>query len=569
MKTTTDKLGSHNVQITSGALSCNVPKVTKRRSSPILPYRENLALWIALSLLGMITNSFAQYQFTTISAPLGVNGSFATGISGSNVVGYYIDANGTDHGFLFNGSGFTTLDAPLATGTDANGFSGTSANGISGSEVVGTFAGSDGNDHGFLFDGTTYTALDEPLATGSDAYGFSGTVINGISGNQVVGYFVGNDGKYRGFLYNGATFSTIDEPLGARGTYPYGISGSNIVGSYVDKTNHAHGFLFNGTKFTTINFSPTGVSGNNIVGYATVFGNAVDHLKGLFYQAGKLTSVADPLAQGTDSQGNSGTYAAGIFQGNIVGYYIDTSGDYNGFVATPVNWTQGRYTALLTSTDTLPEVPQGLGYATLTISKTGGVTLAGKLPDGESFSAASSLQSAGTSTSQFAVNKPLSYPKREKGSLTGELSVFAVTGSTNLSGTLTWNKPQEANGAYPAAFTTTLVVTGSPYSFTSGGSVLPGFVSGTLTLSDTNAVVLSGSAHLAAGDALSLYNPVDQLKVTLTPSTGIFKGAFSYPIAGKTAKRTAFSGVVLQSQNTAGGFYLGPNGSGMVSLTNP
>jgi len=518
----------------------------------------------------MITNSFAQYQYTTINAPLGVYGTYPAGISGSNIVGYYEDASGTVHGFLFNGSTLTTLDDPLATGTDANGFSGTSADGISGSNIVGHYTGSDGNDHGFLFDGTTYTTLDEPLATGSDASGFSGTVINGISGSQVMGYYVDGNGKYHGFLYNGGVFSTLDDPLGARGTYPYGISGSNIVGLYVDKTNHAHGFLFNGTKFTTLNFTPTGISGNNIVGYPIGSQTVADDFNSFLYEGGKFVAVSDPSATHAHiSDVNTGTYAAGISQGNIVGSYVDSSGSSNGFVATPVNLTQGRYTALLSSTDTSAAVPQGAGYAILTISKTGGVVMAGKLADGESFSSSSKIEATGTSGSPFSINKPLSYPKGKKGSLVGTLSILTVTGSTELSGTLAWEKPQETTGAYPGAFSTNLDVTGSQYAFTKGGSVLPAFESGTLAISDTNVVILSGSAHFTGGDTLTLYTPTDQLKMTITSATGVFKGTFSYPIAGKPSKRTEFSGVMLQNQDAAGGFFLGPNGSGTVSLVTP
>jgi hypothetical protein len=67
--------------------------------------------------------------------------------------------------------------------------------------------------------------------------------------------------------------------------------------------------------------------------------------------------------------------------------------------------------------------------------------------------------------------------------------------------------------------------------------------------------------------ALIINNPPDGLKVTVTPSTGIFKGSFLYPVPGKKPKRTDFSGVLCQDQTISRGFFLGPGGSGTVSLS--
>ena len=54
--------------------------------------------------------------------------------------------------------------------------------------------------------------------------------------------------------------------------------------------------------------------------------------------------------------------------------------------------------------------------------------------------------------------------------------------------------------------------------------------------------------------------------MTITPSTGFFKGRFLYP--GRE-KPTAFDGVLFQDQAIGGGFFLGPNGSGPVVLAPP
>lgn len=78
----------------------------------------------------------AQYTFTTLDCPLGAGGSEAQGIEGTNLVGAFGDGT-TVHGFLYNGSTWTTLDDPLA-GFGSN--QGTWAEGISGANVVGAYA---------------------------------------------------------------------------------------------------------------------------------------------------------------------------------------------------------------------------------------------------------------------------------------------------------------------------------------------------------------------------------------------------------------------------------------------
>ena len=57
------------------------------------------------------------------------------------MVGSYTDSGGTDHGFLYDGSNWTTLDYPSATGT--------SLTGIDGNNMVGWYEDSSG-EHGFM-----------------------------------------------------------------------------------------------------------------------------------------------------------------------------------------------------------------------------------------------------------------------------------------------------------------------------------------------------------------------------------------------------------------------------------
>ena len=115
-----------------------------------------------------------------------MNGTYAYGISGSSIVGFYYDMDYGQHAFLYDGTSYTTLTPP--------GSSSATAYGVSGNMVVGTYA--DANDNyaqkGFIFDGITYTTLDIPGSTHSACLG--------VSGGDIVGYYNTADGNQHGFL---------------------------------------------------------------------------------------------------------------------------------------------------------------------------------------------------------------------------------------------------------------------------------------------------------------------------------------------------------------------------------
>jgi hypothetical protein len=157
----------------------------------------------------------------------GYGGTIASGIDGGNIVGWYTDANGFIHGFLYNGKTYTTLDDPNGLGT-------TYASGISGGNIVGWYTDAKGLTHGFLYNGKTYTTLDDPHGVGS-------TYAQGISGTDIVGWYVDSSGDH-GFLYNGTTYTTLDDPNGVGSTFAQGISGNTIVGWYIESRGNQHGF---------------------------------------------------------------------------------------------------------------------------------------------------------------------------------------------------------------------------------------------------------------------------------------------------------------------------------------
>jgi PEP-CTERM motif len=242
--------------------------------------------------------------FITFSNP-----SWAFGVDGSNVVGYYVDANGVQHAFFYDGSTSTTLPGSAAYAVSGNyvvgdfglynGSTGTitklSGTGFS---VSGDYVAGSGVGGGFLYNISTSTYTTLPTAgalsvsgkyvvgevggTSSFLYniststytdikvpGASTTLALGISGNNVVGFY--NNSK--GFIYDlsTSTYTTLDFP-GSVGTRALAVDGNNVVGGYFDSSGIQHNLLYDGTTFTTLNIPGAtssladGVSGNNVVG---------------------------------------------------------------------------------------------------------------------------------------------------------------------------------------------------------------------------------------------------------------------------------------------------------------
>ena len=340
-----------------------------------------------------------------------------------------------------------------------------------------------------------------------------------------------------------------------------------VVANFLPDAPSVFQGLFDGQPgFITITLGRNGEFTGSLLldGLSHRFHGALDGSGGFAGAATPLLDVSFQLAAAT------GGSAAVIFTGSAgAAQWIAYPASY--IKGQPVAET-GKYTILLTATDTGAGIPQSPGFATLTVKKTGAVTVAGRLADGESFHAAGILTS-GTDGNQVVIYEGLRYPfvttTGAMGSLNGVL-VFGTVPGGDIGGRLEWAKPEQTKGDYQPAITTDLNVTGSPYTFAKGDSVLPGFTNGTLELSDTGALGLSGTKEtvmLTSGNAITVSNPgADKLKLKIKTATGLFSGSFLYP---GQVKPTAFGGVLLQDGTSGAGFFLGPNGSGNVNLTSP
>jgi hypothetical protein len=138
-------------------------------------------------------------KFTEIPPKL-FNGGVATQASGINdngqVCGFWNDGAGNSHGFIGPKGGpyktfNVTINGKMATSTQAFG--------CSNNFIVGGFL-EGGKQHGFKYDGTTFTQIDAPGSKQTAAFGVSGTFINGVNDKgDMVGFF--SDGnKVHGYV---------------------------------------------------------------------------------------------------------------------------------------------------------------------------------------------------------------------------------------------------------------------------------------------------------------------------------------------------------------------------------
>jgi hypothetical protein len=133
-------------------------------------------------------------------------------------------------GWTWDGRKYSFFTVPGATGF------GTEAVGINAPGLVsGYFQDINGSFHGFLKQGSQFTTIDVPGATGTFAYGLNN------SGEQV-GYYVDQQGGVHGFVLRSGSFTTIDVP-GSLATLVTNVNErGDLVGLWLD-SNATHAFL--------------------------------------------------------------------------------------------------------------------------------------------------------------------------------------------------------------------------------------------------------------------------------------------------------------------------------------
>jgi hypothetical protein len=310
-------------------------------------------------------------------------------------------------------------------------------------------------------------------------------------------------------------------------------------GLFYDTNNPAHqssGF-FNGTVTTAGSLSAKVIVGGKSYSLSGLFSGSGSFSNNIVRKG--LTSVSVQLNLDLGGGGIAGVLSDGTWTSEIGASRTTAS----------AGATAGKYTLLIPGEADSVGHPGGDSYGTIVVSTTGAIALKGVLADSSKAAQKANLLVTG----QWPFYVPL---YAGKGSILGWLTFSNGV----ISGTVDWFKPTGAVGKlYPAGFTNVTEAAGSSYVFTSGVPVLD-FSTGQLWLANGN---LAGSFtnQIALDSASKVTSTNATLKLTITTSTGLFKGTIANPATGSSIK---INGVVLQRQNFGGGFFTGTSQAGRV-----
>ena len=208
------------------------------------------------------------------------------------------------------------------------------------------------------------------------------------------------------------------------------------------------------------------------------------------------------------------------------------------------------------------EYPQGDGVGAVTISKTGGVKLKGKLADGTGYATSSFLLAGDT--------VPFYLPLYGgKGLISGTATARSLASSDFDGSSFDWFRPAIVKPVHPGwatgitvDFIATKILPKMP----------PLFPTLAATDADGNAAVDLTDATLGTkavnidvkNKVLILAPAADKLKASVSVSKGTWSGSFISPATGKAVK---YSGVILRKAGYGTGYYLDGVPGGRVSLT--
>jgi hypothetical protein len=205
------------------------------RSTVTISYPSAFSTQIAAVIAGKVIGSYWGYNgsgcfiysngvYSSFSYPGSVSTSINWNTPPNQVVGNYQNNQWVSRGFVHDGSKFTSIIYPGASGTYIEGGSLTTN--------WGSFWGNNTNGI-FVYRSGTYTSI--PVSGGS---------VSAVYGSNVVGTYWSN-GTGHAYLYNGNRITAIDVPGSIPGTtYPTQISSSWIVGNYSDTNWNYYSFAY-------------------------------------------------------------------------------------------------------------------------------------------------------------------------------------------------------------------------------------------------------------------------------------------------------------------------------------
>jgi hypothetical protein len=215
----------------------------------------------------------------------------------------------------------------------------------------------------------------------------------------------------------------------------------------------------------------------------------------------------------------------------------------------------GSYTLVIPGDVADPHSPGGDGFGTVKVDSAGTISFSGTLADGTKVSQSTTLSKDGL--------WPLYSSLYSGAGAIASWIQFTNQTFSDLNGQLIWMKPAGAWKYYAHGFTNEILATGSAYKAPPAGRRVLNLAQG--------AIVFSGgglSQPITNSFALSPNNKVtgatgSKLTLTITSSSGLFKGTFFDPVSGA---KVPFQGVLFKAANIGVGYFLGVDQSGEVYL---
>jgi hypothetical protein len=283
---------------------------------------------------------------------------------------------------------------------------------------------------------------------------------------------------------------------------------------------------------------------------------------GVFAQDVTVNGVAYHLSLTLDPGRNK--LAGSVMVGGKT-YDLDLFRTFPAFSAARPTAFAGKYTLLIPPSAAQladPNSPHGTGYATVTISATGSVTVAGKLGDGQPFSAGSLV----TRGNAFPLLADLKYAQH--GYLLG-LATFADLAGSDFTGPIVWHKPmQTAPGLYQQGFDVQTTMAGAAYIAPAPNNVVKPFAAaaGNASINFHNTSVTKTLTISTANKVSVVMGGAENIVIKITAGSGLFSGTFTPDSA---SPNRPFGGVIFQKGASphGEGTYVGTAAADQVLLT--
>jgi YVTN family beta-propeller protein len=201
------------------------------------------------------------YRFQTIDFPGAIETDVAQSNDAGYAIGWYLDQNRVNHGFLYHQGHFTSYDFPGSQNTTLLGINARN-------HAVGRYTNAQGYIQGFELQNGIGTNIFVQVQSGGKNYTVPTNEVDGIDDeNNMVGVFYSwVDSANHGFLLSGDKQTTFDYP-DAPYTSASGVFGSVVIGWFVDSASFAHGFFWHDGDFAQFDFPGAGSAPDGTTGY--------------------------------------------------------------------------------------------------------------------------------------------------------------------------------------------------------------------------------------------------------------------------------------------------------------